>query len=221
MASFVVNALQVNFESVLIMDDAGMVKMFRSLDTSEGMVRFSGLPSKAVADMKKMLFSVTDAPFKPSNKKKNMKVEYRLLHDIVAKSLSTKAGSFDVTLAAMVSTPGKKSRGYAIPLSFLLEKLVKPDLGESVALHPLKVLNHKSDLTYMKKNQVAPQAATVNMMRDDQTYMNQIFRRAFYKKMDEVVTSVNTSQTELETNLVRQFEEIQQHFASDVALVKL
>ncbi|KZV32619.1 hypothetical protein F511_17045 [Dorcoceras hygrometricum] len=52
----------------------------------------------------------------------------------------------------------------------------------------------------------------VDMVRDDQTYMKHefnIFRRAFYKKMDEVVTSVNTSQTALETNLVRQFTESQ------------
>ncbi|KZV46875.1 hypothetical protein F511_21101 [Dorcoceras hygrometricum] len=64
----------------------------------------------------------------------------------------------------------------------------------------------------------------VNMMRDDQTYMkynSKIFGQAFYKNMDEVVTSVNTSQTALETNLVNQFEESHQHFASEMALVKL
>ncbi|KZV36162.1 hypothetical protein F511_22830 [Dorcoceras hygrometricum] len=62
---------------------------------TEGMVSFSGLPAKAVAHMK-VLFSGTDVPFRPPNKKKDMKIEYRFLHDIVAKSLSAKAGSFDV-----------------------------------------------------------------------------------------------------------------------------
>ncbi|KZV25540.1 transforming growth factor-beta receptor-associated protein 1 [Dorcoceras hygrometricum] len=61
-----------------------------------------------------------------------------------------------MTPAAMVSKPSKKSPGYAVPLSILLEKLVKADLGDSIALHPLKVLNHKSVSTYMKKNQAAP-----------------------------------------------------------------
>ncbi|KZV39275.1 photosystem II reaction center W protein, chloroplastic-like [Dorcoceras hygrometricum] len=59
------------------------------------------------------------------------------------------------TLVAMVSSPGKQSQGYAMHLSFLLEKLVKVDLAESVALHPLKVLKTKSVPTYLKKNQDA------------------------------------------------------------------
>ncbi|KZV14285.1 RNA-directed DNA methylation 4 [Dorcoceras hygrometricum] len=144
MASFTVNALQVNFESVLSMDNAGMVKMFKSLEelglrvflgasgsvfegalteffanatfiaetivstmakmkivitkdvfaemfhlTIDWIVSFYGLSIKAVADVK-VLFSGTDVSFRPSNKKKDMKVEYRLLHDIVAKYLSVK-----------------------------------------------------------------------------------------------------------------------------------
>ncbi|KZV46951.1 protein timeless [Dorcoceras hygrometricum] len=36
--------------------------------------------------------------------------------------------------------------------------MVKTDLGESVALHPLNLLNNKSVLTYMNKNQAIPQA---------------------------------------------------------------
>ncbi|KZV29164.1 hypothetical protein F511_40128 [Dorcoceras hygrometricum] len=124
-----------------------------------------------------------------------MKVEHRILHDIVAKSLRAKMGSFDVvttetfemmvvinagmkvnwrhillqTLVAMVYMPDKKSQGYAVPLSILLEKLVKADLGESVTLHPLKVLNHKSVLTYMKKNQAATQAGETSKLFGDTT----------------------------------------------------
>ncbi|KZV15759.1 hypothetical protein F511_32157 [Dorcoceras hygrometricum] len=247
MAYFTVNALQVNLESVLSMDNAGMVKMFKSLEESgmrgflgvsgsvfegalieffanakvivgtivstaanwkmvvtkdlfrekfqlptEGMVSFSELPTKAVAEMK-VLFSVTGVPLRPLNKKKDIKVEYQLLHDIVAKSLCAKAGSFDVvtsenfemmvainsglkvnwghilfqTLVAMVYIPGKQSQGFVVPLSILLEKLVKEDLGDSLALHPLKVLNNKSVLTYMKKNQAAPQAGKTSKQLGD------------------------------------------------------
>ncbi|KZV38343.1 hypothetical protein F511_21613 [Dorcoceras hygrometricum] len=147
---------------------------------TEGMVSFSELSAKEVEEMK-ALFSSTGVPFRPPKKKKDMKVEYRLLHDIVAKSLCAKAGSFDVvttkklemmvaisaglkvnwghivfqTLVSMVYMPGKLSQGFAVSLSIMLEKRVKADLGESVALHPLKVLNHKSVLTYMKKIQAA------------------------------------------------------------------
>ncbi|KZV32871.1 hypothetical protein F511_23997 [Dorcoceras hygrometricum] len=130
MASFTVTALQVNIESMLSMDNAGMVKMFKSLEESglrgflgasgsvfegalteffanasviagtivstmakwkkvitkdvfvevfhlpsKGLVSFSGLPAKAVADMK-VLFSGADVPFRPPKKMKDMKVEY-------------------------------------------------------------------------------------------------------------------------------------------------
>ncbi|KZV35279.1 hypothetical protein F511_21295 [Dorcoceras hygrometricum] len=128
--------------------------------------------------------SARSMPARPPNKKKDMKVEYRLLHDIVAKSLCAKSRSFDVvtsdkfdmmmaisvglkvywghilfqTLVAMVYMPSKQSQGLVVSLSILLERLVKTDLGESVALHPLKVLNNRSVLTYMKKNQAIPQA---------------------------------------------------------------
>ncbi|KZV29970.1 hypothetical protein F511_28820 [Dorcoceras hygrometricum] len=93
----------------------------------------------------------------------------------------------------------------------------------------LHIVQYTEKRAYSKAEQDFAQAvitsleSMVNMMRDDQTYMkydSQIFRRPFYKKMDEVVTSVNTTQTTLETNLVRQFTERQHHFASEMALVK-
>ncbi|KZV23387.1 hypothetical protein F511_09132 [Dorcoceras hygrometricum] len=62
---------------------------------TEGLVIFSDLPAKAVAEMK-AFFSSTGVPFRPPNKQKDMKVEYWLLHDIVAKYLCTKAGLFDL-----------------------------------------------------------------------------------------------------------------------------
>ncbi|KZV18355.1 pheophytinase, chloroplastic [Dorcoceras hygrometricum] len=178
MASFVHNALQVNFDSVLTMADEGMVKIFRSPEESglrgflgvsgsvyekalqqesfvdlfnlpsEGILGFTNLPGKAVADMNEM-FSATDAHFRPSSKNKDMKVEYRLLNDIVAKSLTAKAGSFDAVTTERFDI---MSYAYGVRLSLLLEKLVQDDLGESVALHPLKVLNTKSVHTYKLKN---------------------------------------------------------------------
>ncbi|KZV56703.1 hypothetical protein F511_30048 [Dorcoceras hygrometricum] len=85
-------------------------------------------------------FSGSDEPFRAPSKKKGMKFEYRLLHDIVAKALCAKAGSFDVVtsekfdlmvaitaglkvnwaqvlfqvLLAMVNNPTRQSQGFAV-----------------------------------------------------------------------------------------------------------
>ncbi|KZV40233.1 hypothetical protein F511_38784 [Dorcoceras hygrometricum] len=97
----------------------------------------------------RLKFLGTDVPFRAPGKKKEMKM-YRLLLDIVAKALCAKPGSFDVTLVAMVHTPTKKSQGFAVQVSVLLQNLVKADLREIVKLHPQKVLNNKSVHTFMK-----------------------------------------------------------------------
>ncbi|KZV54033.1 hypothetical protein F511_39656 [Dorcoceras hygrometricum] len=149
-ASFLFNAMEVDFESMLAMEHSGMAKMFKSLEDTglkgfleasgsiyeavvlecfanvkvvagkivsfiakmkltltkdvfseafsiptEGLVGFLDIPSKTVAEMW-MKFSGTDAPLKAPNKNKEMKMEYRLLHDIVAKALCAKGGYFDM-----------------------------------------------------------------------------------------------------------------------------
>ncbi|KZV50788.1 spermine synthase [Dorcoceras hygrometricum] len=102
-------------------------------------------PTQVVTDMS-VVFSEIDAPFMPSSKKQDMKVEYRPLNDIVAKSLTAKAGSFDAV----------KGERFEIMVAISTEiKLVQADLGESVALHPLMVLNTKSIHTCKLKNQAS------------------------------------------------------------------
>ncbi|KZV48753.1 hypothetical protein F511_24920 [Dorcoceras hygrometricum] len=107
-----------------------------------------------------------------------MNMEFRLLHDILAKALCAKAGSFDMVtsekfdlmvaisaglkvkwgqvlfqvLVNMLNNPKRQSQGFAVQVSVLLEKLVKADLGDSVKLNPQKVLTNKSVQTYIKKN---------------------------------------------------------------------
>ncbi|KZV46766.1 DNA helicase isolog (ISS) [Dorcoceras hygrometricum] len=48
-----------------------------------------------------------------------------------------------------------------------------------------------------------------------------IFRQAFYKKMNEVVANINSSQTTFETSLVHQFTKHHQQIASSLDFVKL
>ncbi|KZV14468.1 hypothetical protein F511_42493 [Dorcoceras hygrometricum] len=60
----------------------------------EGMTSFLTIPKETVLEMRRQ-FSRSDEPFRAPNKKREMKTEFRLLHDIVAKALCTKFGSFD------------------------------------------------------------------------------------------------------------------------------
>ncbi|KZV18755.1 hypothetical protein F511_13028 [Dorcoceras hygrometricum] len=62
---------------------------------TEGLVGFLDIPTQTVVEMLRR-FSGTDVLFRAPNKKKKMKMEYRLLHDIVAKALCAKDGSFDM-----------------------------------------------------------------------------------------------------------------------------
>ncbi|KZV24351.1 hypothetical protein F511_38489 [Dorcoceras hygrometricum] len=61
---------------------------------TEGIPKFASIQNETIAEMRTR-FSATEVPFKISGKKRELLFEYRLLHDIVAKSLCAKAGSFD------------------------------------------------------------------------------------------------------------------------------
>ncbi|KZV32270.1 hypothetical protein F511_20487 [Dorcoceras hygrometricum] len=115
-ASLSVNAMQVDFASVLAMEHTGMVRMFKSMEETclKGFLEvstfvFEGVVTEFFANVKVIAgtiavvemrtnFSGTEVPFRAPNKKKEMKLEYRLLHDIVAKALCAKAGSFDMVM---------------------------------------------------------------------------------------------------------------------------
>ncbi|KZV29330.1 dystroglycan-like [Dorcoceras hygrometricum] len=252
-ASFSVNTLQVDFESVLAMEHSGMVGMFKTLENTglkgfftatgsvyeaavgdfftntkviagtivssvtnrkltlskevfaenfglptEGVVGFLYVPKETVNEMRSR-FSDSEVPFRAPSKKKGRKMEYRLLHDIVTKALCEKAGSFDMVasekfdlmvaisaglkvnwaqilfnaLLAMVNNPSRQSLGYAVQISILLGTLVKADLGESVKMHPQKVLTGKSVATYIKKNlKVTPAGNTHISFLEDSDYSN-------------------------------------------------
>ncbi|KZV38635.1 hypothetical protein F511_36691 [Dorcoceras hygrometricum] len=158
----------------------------------EGMKSLGGILKETIAEMRRR-FSATDMPFKTSSKKREMLFEYRFLHDIVAKSLCAKAGSFDTVtcqkfefmvaisaglsvnwgrilfqrLLSMVQNPKKQSQGYTVSVSMVMETLVKADLGASIKLHSQKVLTSKSVQSYIKKNQdIAPEGETSKRTED-------------------------------------------------------
>ncbi|KZV41330.1 hypothetical protein F511_19497 [Dorcoceras hygrometricum] len=148
-SSYYTNTLHVSFESVLAMDNPGMVSMFKALTESslqgflgcpvviyeaalidifenalvrdgvvisivagklveiseelfaetfelpvEGLTNLSEIPKDLVFDAKSIV-SLIGEPVSMSGKKKEMKIEFRLLCDIMAKTIFVKAGSFD------------------------------------------------------------------------------------------------------------------------------
>ncbi|KZV16906.1 hypothetical protein F511_23905 [Dorcoceras hygrometricum] len=118
--------------------------------SNEGLTVLADIQKATIIKMQHK-FSATEMPFKISGKKREMHFEYRLLHDIVAKSLCEKAGSFDsVTcekfefmtaifagisvkwgrilfqiLLGMLQNSKKQSRGYTVLTSRSVQAYIK------------------------------------------------------------------------------------------------
>ncbi|KZV16443.1 hypothetical protein F511_31017 [Dorcoceras hygrometricum] len=187
------NAYLVDFESVLnIPDNEGMQNMFKALESSglrgflgfagvfelltEGLSDFSDVPKNLVYDARK-LFSKSVEPVVPHGKKKLLKYEYRLLNDILAKSITVKAGSFDAVtnkrfqmmtaihfglkvnwskvlfgvLEEMVDRTVKKAKGYGAQISVLLNSVPALTMGEATPFPSSKILSPKTFLTYIPR----------------------------------------------------------------------
>ncbi|KZV36906.1 hypothetical protein F511_08718 [Dorcoceras hygrometricum] len=227
-SSFITNALQVNFESVLgISDNDEMVNMFKALESTglrdflgcssvlyeqeleqffdtalvqDGDItcvvsgkyvaisedKFAGifnLPTEGLTDLSEVrnnlvlqertLFSKLSVPVQFSCKKRLMKYEFRLLNDILAKSITVKAGSFDAVLMMtaihfgikvnwskiifevlkeMVDITTKRSKGFAAQICVLLKSDPAVTLGEAKTFPPLKILSAKTVNTYVATN---------------------------------------------------------------------
>ncbi|KZV18908.1 hypothetical protein F511_17814 [Dorcoceras hygrometricum] len=231
-AALINNAIQIYFDSVFGMADAGMVQMFKALESS-GLRGFLGcssaiyeaalveffqnasvrenkvvsavqgkaveiseevfaetfeLPTEGLIYMHDVLkdlvfdarsvFSTDGQQLKTSCKKREMKFEFRLLNDILAKTVTVKAGSFDAVtherflmmsvihggvkvnwgrllfniFKNMVTFASKQARGVAVQVCILLKGAPDLDLGESNEFLPLKILTAKTVGTYVAKN---------------------------------------------------------------------
>ncbi|KZV57818.1 hypothetical protein F511_24957 [Dorcoceras hygrometricum] len=78
--------------------------------------------------------------------KKELKIEYRLLHDILAKTIYVKAGSFDAVTRDrfMLMTAITQAKGFAIQIGVVLSNIPGLELGEPRAFPPPRVLNEKT-----------------------------------------------------------------------------
>ncbi|KZV44039.1 hypothetical protein F511_16600 [Dorcoceras hygrometricum] len=110
---------------------------------TEGLTDMHDMPKDLVFDARSA-FSTDVQQFKTSFKKREMKFEFRLLNDILAKTVTVKAGSFDAVTHErflMMSTIHGGVKGTP-----------DLDLGESKEFLPLKILTAKTVGTYVAKN---------------------------------------------------------------------
>ncbi|KZV38560.1 hypothetical protein F511_27585 [Dorcoceras hygrometricum] len=169
--SFFVNALQVDFASVFAMEHTGMVRMFNTLEEIglKGFLEASGsvyegavveffsnakvdtgtilsfIANRKLALTKDVFAKAFGLPTEVApSKKKEMKMEYRMLHDIVAKALCGKAGSFDVVTSVKFDLMVAISAGLKLTRHRFCSRIWSKQSLESVKLHPQKVLNSKS-----------------------------------------------------------------------------
>ncbi|KZV41947.1 hypothetical protein F511_28858 [Dorcoceras hygrometricum] len=154
-----------------------------------------------------------------TNKKKEMKMEYLLMNDIVAKALCVKAGSFDVvtsekfdlmvaisdslrvnwahvlfqTLVEMMNTPTTQSQGFVVQVSVLIA--------------PTKAIVTAKEFISLKDT-VSFIGLNVKRIKDD----------AFMVK--HTTLQFKRHIAELENSLFRHFADSQQHLVDELALVK-
>ncbi|KZV14651.1 hypothetical protein F511_41908 [Dorcoceras hygrometricum] len=136
---------------------------------TEGLTDLSDVPKNLVFDSRS-LFSESKEQVSISCLKKELKIQFRLLHDILAKTIYVKAGSFDAVthdrfmlmtaitygvqvnwssllfsvFKYMVTSGTRQAKGFAIQISFLLKNVPGLDLGESRAFPIPRVLTEKT-----------------------------------------------------------------------------
>ncbi|KZV41334.1 hypothetical protein F511_19501 [Dorcoceras hygrometricum] len=144
----------------------------------EGLIDISEVQKDLIFDARTE-FSLTGEQLTTSCKKWELKIEYRLLSDIVAKSITVKAGSFDVVtherfplmiaifggvsvnwgrflfkiFKDMVTPETRQARGYAVQIYTLLKNTLDLELGDSEEFPPLNILTSKTVGRYISINE--------------------------------------------------------------------
>ncbi|KZV48623.1 hypothetical protein F511_09934 [Dorcoceras hygrometricum] len=132
------------------------------------------MPKDKIYDARSIV-SLSGEPVNLSGRKGQMKIEYRLLCDIMANSVSVKAGSFNALTVEkfalltavvcgvkmnwanvlfnifkkMVTLGAKQAKGYAVQISLLLENIPNLNLGESSEFPVSKILTAKTVHRYI------------------------------------------------------------------------
>ncbi|KZV37695.1 hypothetical protein F511_22081 [Dorcoceras hygrometricum] len=143
----------------------------------DGLGDLSEIPKDVIFDARSIV-SLSGEPVSLSGKKNQMKIEFLLLCDIMAKSISVKAGSFNAItvekfsmvttvfcgvrmnwasilfniLKKMVSPGSKQAKGFAVQISLLLENIPNLELGESSEFPASKILTEKTVHRFVSLN---------------------------------------------------------------------
>ncbi|KZV42683.1 hypothetical protein F511_15890 [Dorcoceras hygrometricum] len=186
-ANALISSVQGKFLEISEERFAGMFELL-----SEGLMSVDEVPKELINASRKD-FSASGELIKTSFKKKEMKVVFRMLNDILAKTDTAKAGSFDAVtherfllmaaihggvkinwskllfdiLKTMVTKSSKQVKGFAAQICVLLKSTPELTLGESKTFPPLKILTVKTVGTYIAKNKfvsTTPDEVTVEPM---------------------------------------------------------
>ncbi|KZV55570.1 hypothetical protein F511_12676 [Dorcoceras hygrometricum] len=105
---------------------------------TEGLTSIDEVPKDLIYDARSV-FSTSGEP--TSCKKKEMKIEFRLLNDILAKSVSVKINWSKILFDILKDTvTPKQAKGFATQICILLKGAPDLTLGEAKTFPPLKIL---------------------------------------------------------------------------------
>ncbi|KZV47699.1 hypothetical protein F511_43430 [Dorcoceras hygrometricum] len=147
---------------------------------TEGISNFSDVTKNQVMDARR-IFSKSGEHVDTHGKKKFLKYEYRLLNDILAKSIRVKAGSFDAVtnerfqimtaihfglkinwgkvlfsvLKEIVDRTVKKAKGFGAQISVLLNSDPVLSMGNATSFPSSKILSPKVVLAYISSHEAA------------------------------------------------------------------
>ncbi|KZV19288.1 hypothetical protein F511_33321 [Dorcoceras hygrometricum] len=110
----------------------------------EGLVNLSEVPKDLVYDPRS-IFSLSSEPISTYGKKRLMKYEFRLFNDILAKSITVKAGSFDAVMHERFLM--------MTAIHFGIKGDSSATMGDATTFPPLKILSEKTVKTYIATNE--------------------------------------------------------------------
>ncbi|KZV58530.1 hypothetical protein F511_19470 [Dorcoceras hygrometricum] len=185
----------------------------------EGLTDLTVVPKDKIFDAR-ILFSASKEQVSVSCFKKEMKIEYRLLHDILAKTLFVKAGSFDAVtrdrfllmtaitfdvkinwgsllfgvLTAMVTPGSRQAKGFAIQIGVLLQNVQGLVLGESKGLSKGKENPVKKGVSKKRQAVGVEDARVVKKKRTTKGKPVVIAQEAMPPKIDDATTDAPVEQ---------------------------
>ncbi|KZV50140.1 hypothetical protein F511_28146 [Dorcoceras hygrometricum] len=122
---------------------------------TEGLIDLTDVSKNFVFDARS-LFSDSKEQISMSCLKKALKFHFRLLHDILAKTIYVKAGSFDSITRdrfLLMTAITFDAKGYAIQICVLLRNVPGLELGESKSFPVPRILNEKTVHRFVSVNE--------------------------------------------------------------------